>query len=80
MCQFSTSDESIENHHYLAGTRVTIKLALRAGPLGQIFELTIMKVNASVPEYVLIPGNVSLNRSVTFYGVCVFVCKWNKLN
>jgi uncharacterized membrane protein len=31
MCQFGTSDESFQNHH-LAGTRVTVKFALRAGP------------------------------------------------
>jgi hypothetical protein len=39
MCQFGTSDESFQNHHYVAGTRVTVKLALRAGPLDQLFKL-----------------------------------------
>jgi hypothetical protein len=38
--QFGTSDESFQNHH-LAGTRVTVKLALRAGPSGQLVELAI---------------------------------------
>jgi hypothetical protein len=28
MCQFGTLDESFQNHHYLAGTRITVKLAL----------------------------------------------------
>jgi hypothetical protein len=40
MCQFGTSDESFQNHH-LAGTLVTVKLALRAGPSGQLVELAI---------------------------------------
>jgi hypothetical protein len=30
MCQFSISDESFQNNHYLAGTRVTVKLVLWA--------------------------------------------------
>jgi hypothetical protein len=38
--QVGTSDESFQNHH-LAGTRVTVKLALRAGPFGQLVELAI---------------------------------------
>jgi hypothetical protein len=41
MCQFSTSDESFQNHHFLAGTRVTVKLFMWAGPSGQLFELAI---------------------------------------
>jgi hypothetical protein len=41
MRQFCTLDESFENHLYLAGTCVTVKLALQAGPLGELFELTI---------------------------------------
>jgi hypothetical protein len=40
MCQFGTSDESFQNHH-LAGTRVTVKLALIAGPSGKLVELAI---------------------------------------
>jgi hypothetical protein len=40
MCQFSTSDESFQNHHYLAGTRITVNLVLRAGPSGQLFVIT----------------------------------------
>jgi hypothetical protein len=43
MCQFGTSDKSFQNHHYLAGTWVTVKLAWRTGPLGQLFELAITK-------------------------------------
>jgi hypothetical protein len=42
MCQIDTLDESFQNHHYLAGTRVTIKLALRAGPSGQLLNLAIL--------------------------------------
>jgi hypothetical protein len=38
--KFVTLDESFQNHH-LAGTRVTVKLALRAGPSGQLVELAI---------------------------------------
>jgi hypothetical protein len=38
--QFGTLDESFQNH-YLAGTRVTVKLALWAGPSGQLVKLTI---------------------------------------
>jgi aminoglycoside phosphotransferase (APT) family kinase protein len=41
MCQFGTSEKSFQNHH-LEHTRVTVKLALRAGPLGQLVELTII--------------------------------------
>jgi hypothetical protein len=41
MCQYGTSDESFQNHHYLAGTRITVKLALPADPLGQIVELAM---------------------------------------
>jgi hypothetical protein len=37
MCQFPTSDEGFQNHHFLASTRVTLKLALQPGPLGQLF-------------------------------------------
>jgi hypothetical protein len=40
MCQFGTSDESFQNHP-LAGTRVTVKLALGAGHSGQLFALAI---------------------------------------
>jgi hypothetical protein len=39
--QFGTLDESFQNHH-LADTRVTVKLALRAGPSGQLVELAII--------------------------------------
>jgi hypothetical protein len=39
MCQFSTSDKSFQNH--LAGIRVTVKLALQAGPSGKLFQLAI---------------------------------------
>jgi hypothetical protein len=46
MCQFSTSDESFQKHQYLAGTRVTVKLALRVGPSSQLFQLT-MKLGAT---------------------------------
>jgi hypothetical protein len=41
MCKLGTSDESFQNHHYLAGTGVTVKLALLAGPLGQLFGLSL---------------------------------------
>jgi hypothetical protein len=44
MCHFGTLDESFQNHHYLAGTRVTAILALRAGPLGQLFKLANMQM------------------------------------
>jgi hypothetical protein len=43
MCQFLTYDESFQNHHYLAGTRVTVKLALRAGHSDQLFEFAIIQ-------------------------------------
>jgi hypothetical protein len=45
MCQFSTSNKSFQNHHYLAGTRITVKLAVQAGPSGQLFELAIISQN-----------------------------------
>jgi hypothetical protein len=41
MCQFSTSDESLQNRQYLVRTLITVKLALPAGPFGQLFELAI---------------------------------------
>jgi hypothetical protein len=40
MCQFGTSDESFQNH-YLAGTRITVKLALQAGPSSELVDRTI---------------------------------------
>jgi hypothetical protein len=46
--QFGTLDESFQNHH-LTGTRVTVKLALRAGPLGQLVELAIKSFTLSAP-------------------------------
>jgi hypothetical protein len=41
MFQFGTSDDSFQNHHFLAGTRVTVKLAFQAGPSGKLVELAI---------------------------------------
>jgi hypothetical protein len=61
MCQISISDESFQNHHYLAGNRVTVKLALRAGPLGQLFELAM---NNAKPQIEFFVRNYSSNTNI----------------
>jgi hypothetical protein len=40
--------QKFSNHHYLAGTRVTVKLALRAGPSGQLYELAITIIHLDI--------------------------------
>jgi hypothetical protein len=77
MCHFGTFGESFQNHHFLAGTRVTVKFALQAGPLGQLFELAIRPPKAIrqnsfaysngyrvVNEWNLLPSEIDLSKNV----------------
>jgi hypothetical protein len=66
MCHFSTSDESFQNHHYLAGTHVTVKLALRAGPSGQ--HVILRKRKSLKASSIYFYSEIVLNnRSFLFY-------------